>query len=111
MAYLDEYTEADLKAILTKWYGPHNIKNINLNQKVLMLTAEALRKTEGCSSSMKWVPQGANPFTAAAGLTGSLIGYAKTLVKDAAKKQTYSQTCVMSESRNYKQAILEAGQF
>lgn len=109
MAYLDSVTEEQVKTILINWYGHYNVRNININDQVLILVADALYDAQRCSASMKWVPVGSNPIAAAGAITTAAIGYAKTIVANAMSMQTYSMSCVKQTALNYKEKIMSAG--
>ncbi len=109
MAYVGAVTEEHVKEILVAWYGDYNVKNIGVNEKVLIIVADALYQAQGCSSSMKWVPMGTNPIGAARIVTTAAVNYGKTIVQNAVGMQTYSMPCVKFTAREYKQEIMEAG--
>lgn len=111
MAYLDSVTEEQVKTILLAWYGEYNVRNINVNDKVLILVAAALVEAQKCSASMKWVPVGSNPIAAGGALVTASIGYAKTIVSNVISMQTYSLPCVIFTSNGFKDEILANGMY
>lgn len=110
MAYLDSYTKENVKDMITVWY-PANASTMEVNEKLLAVVAKILKESSSCSSTMKWVPVGGNPVASGVSVaTTAGLNYAKTLVKDAKGKQTYSASCVKAVALKYKNEALQAGQ-
>lgn len=60
---------------------------------------------------MKWVSVGGNAVASGVSIaTTAGLNYAKTIIKDAKAKQTYSTSCVKAVALKYKNEALQAGQ-
>lgn len=109
MAYIDHETEQNIRKLMVAWYGPQ-AQGWGITDKTVIAVGKVLEASGQCSAVFKYVPQGANPFTAGAGITGSAIGYIKDAIKRASSDtQIYYNSCVVMEANRYKEEVYMSG--